>query len=168
MPSSAIERIVIPGTFDPPTYGHLDIFERAARICPRVTIAVAASKDKRGTGTAFTLDERVEMVREAISEAQLEGDFDVAPMTGLLVDFCRERGAQAVVKGLRTPSDFEWELQQADLNARLWPDMESIFVMSSPELSCISSTYVRELASFGADVSAFVPPSVGRRVDERF
>ena len=168
MASESVSHIAVPGTFDPITYGHLDVIRRAARICPRVTVAVAASRGKNGTGTAFTLDERVEMVRGAIAEAGIEGEIRVEPLTGLLVDFCRERGAAAVVKGLRAATDFEYELQQADLNARLSPELESIFVMASPEFGYVSSSAVRELASFDADVSALVPPSIAARLKERF
>ena len=160
-----ITHVLVPGTFDPITYGHMDVARRARRICPRVTVAVAASLGKRGVGTTFSLEERVELAREAL--ADLDG-VEVLPFSGLLVDFAREVGAQAVVKGLRAMTDFEYELQQADLNYRLDPELESIFVMSSPEYGYLSSSAVRQIASFGGDVSTFVPPCVAAALRTRF
>jgi pantetheine-phosphate adenylyltransferase len=151
--------VVVPGTFDPVTFGHLDVIQRTRRLFPRVTVAVAASVGKRGVGTAFTLDERVQMLRSALNAEGLR-DVDVQPFTGLLVDFCTQVGASAVVKGLRAMTDFEYELQQAGLNSHLAPDLESVFVMSSPEYGYVSSSIVRELASLGSDVSFLVPPVV--------
>lgn len=165
--SDTIRHLVVPGTFDPVTYGHLDVIHRARKICPQVTVAVAASVGKNGSGPSFSLDERVEMLREALLEVDLV-DVEVRPFTGLLMDFCRSVGAQAVVKGLRAATDFEYELQQADLNWRIASDIESIFVMSNPEYGYVSSSIVRELAGLGADVHLLVPPSVERRLTEHF
>ncbi|MBS7157992.1 MAG: pantetheine-phosphate adenylyltransferase [Collinsella sp.] len=152
-----IEHALVPGTFDPITFGHIDVVRRAARMFPRVTVAVAASIGKNGVGTAFTLDERVELARAAL--VGIPG-VDIAPFTGLLVDFAREVDAGAVVKGLRAMTDFEYELQQADLNYRLDSELESVFIMSAPQLGYLSSSVVRQIASLGGDVSAFVPPVV--------
>lgn len=160
-----ISHVLVPGTFDPITYGHIDVVRRALRICPKVTVAVAESLGKNGVGTTFTLDERVDLAREAL--AGLEG-VDVRPFTGLLVDFAAQVGAGAVVKGLRAMTDFEYELQQADLNYRLDSGLESIFVMSSPEYGYLSSSVVRQIASFGGDVSGFVPACVDRALKGRF
>lgn len=160
-----IRHVLVPGTFDPITYGHIDVVRRALRICPKVTVAVAESLGKNGVGTTFTLDERVDLAREAL--AGLEG-VDVRPFTGLLVDFAAQVGAGAVVKGLRAMTDFEYELQQADLNYRLDSGLESIFVMSSPEYGYLSSSVVRQIASFGGDVSGFVPACVDRALKVRF
>ena len=160
-----ITHVLVPGTFDPITFGHMDVVRRARRICPRVTVAVAESLSKNGVGTTFTLDERVELAREALSV--IDG-VDVRPFSGLLVDFAREVGAGAVVKGLRAMTDFEYELQQADLNYRLDPSLESIFVMSSPEYAYLSSSVVRQMASFGAHVEEFVPACVARALKQRF
>ncbi len=160
-----ITHVLVPGTFDPITFGHMDVVRRARRICPRVTVAVAESLSKNGVGTTFTLDERVELAREALSD--IDG-VDVRPFSGLLVDFAREVGAGAVVKGLRAMTDFEYELQQADLNYRLDPSLESIFVMSSPEYAYLSSSVVRQMASFGAHVEEFVPACVARALKQRF
>ena len=164
----AITHLVVPGTFDPVTYGHIDVISRALRICPRVTVGVALSQAKHGSGTMFTLEERVELVKTALAEAGVDKGVDVRPLTGLLVDLCHEVGAGGVVKGLRAITDFEYELQQASLNSRLAPDIESLFVMSSPEYGYVSSSIVRELASFGADVDLLVPPSVALALKEHF
>ena len=163
--SDTIRRVLVPGTFDPITSGHVDVIRRARRICPDVIVAVAESLGKNGVGTTFTLDERVELARQACSH--IEG-VRVMPFTGLLVDFAREQGADAVVKGLRAMTDFEYELQQADLNYRLDADLESIFVMSSPQYGYISSSVVRQIASFGGDVSELVPPCVAEALKRRF
>lgn len=160
-----IEHVLVPGTFDPITFGHLDVVRRARRICPKVTVAVAESLGKNGVGTTFSLEERVGLAREAVRG--IDG-VDVLPFTGLLVDFASQVGAGAVVKGLRAMTDFEYELQQADLNYRLNSDLESIFVMSSPEYGYLSSSVVRQIASFGGDVSGFVPPCVHAALLARF
>ena len=162
-----IDHVLVPGTFDPITYGHIDVVRRARRICPKVTVAVAESLGKNGVGTTFTLDERVALARAAL-DAEGLGDVDVLPFTGLLVDVAQQIGAGAVVKGLRAMTDFEYELQQADLNYRLDPELESIFVMSSSEYGYLSSSVVRQIASFGGDVSEFVPQNVASALKERF
>ena len=148
--SDTIEHVLVPGTFDPITYGHVDVVRRALRICPRVTVAVAESLGKNGVGTTFSLDEHV------------------LPFKGLLVDFARQVDAQAVVKGLRAMTDFEYELQQADLNYRLDDSLESIFVMSAPQYGYISSSVIRQIAAFGGDVSEFVPQNVVEALACRF
>ena len=165
MSLDTIDHVLVPGTFDPITYGHIDVVQRARRLFPHVTVGVAESIAKHGTGTTFSLDERVEMARVAL--ADLDG-VEVRPFCGLLVDFAREVGAGAVVKGLRAMTDFEYELQQADLNYRLDPEIESIFVMSSPQYSYLSSSVVREIASFGGNVDDFVPVNVARALRARF
>lgn len=163
-----IEHIVVPGTFDPVTFGHLDVISRAKRFASHVTVGVAASTSKGLHGPVFTLDERCELVKQALIEKDLASDVDVLPVEGLLVDFCHEIGASAVVKGLRAMTDFEYELQQADLNHRLAQDIESIFIMSAPEYGYLSSSVVRELASLGSDVSLFVPQCVCCALNEHF
>ncbi|HJG36331.1 pantetheine-phosphate adenylyltransferase [Enorma phocaeensis] len=166
--TSRIDHVLVPGTFDPITFGHVDVVRRASRICPRVTVAVAESLGKNGVGTTFSLEERVELAREALGAYEDLAQVEVLPFTGLLVDFAREVGAGAVVKGLRAMTDFEYELQQADLNYRLDAELESIFVMSSPQYGYLSSSVVRQIASFGGDVSEFVPQNVARALKVRF
>lgn len=160
-----IEHVLVPGTFDPITYGHIDVVRRALRICPHVTVAVAESLGKNGVGTTFTLEERVDLARCALEGVD---GVDVMPFTGLLVDFAQQVDAGAVVKGLRAMTDFEYELQQADLNYRLDAGLESIFVMSSPEYGYLSSSVVRQIASFGGEVDTFVPSCVAAALKERF
>lgn len=162
-----IRHLVIPGTFDPVTLGHMDVIRRSRRLKSQITVAVAASLGKNGSGTAFPLEERVEMIKEALLDAGIT-DIAVRPFEGLLMDFCHEVGAGGVVKGLRQATDFLYELQQFDLNSRISPDIESIFVMSSPEFGHVSSSAVRELVSFGANVSQLVPPTVLPHLEKRF
>lgn len=163
--NDTINRVIVPGTFDPITFGHIDVIRRARRIFPSVIVAVAESQGKNGVGTTFMLDERVALAREALGD--LDG-VEVLPFTGLLVDFAREQRAGAVVKGLRAMTDFEYELQQADLNYRLDSELESIFVMSAPQYGYISSSVVRQIASLGSDVSNFVPSNVVKALKHRF
>ena len=153
-----VMHVVVPGTFDPVTLGHVDVILRARRLFPRVTVAVAASVNKRGSGPTFS---------EALSAEDIH-DVAVKPFSGLLVDFCHEEGAGAVVKGLRAMTDFEYELQQADLNCHLSPDIESVFVMSNPKYGYVSSSIVREIASMGSSVETLVPRNVNERLRERF
>jgi pantetheine-phosphate adenylyltransferase len=165
--TQSISHVVLPGTYDPVTLGHVDVIRRASRLFSRVTVGVAASRSKRGVGTVFTLDQRVAMIEESLLEQGIEG-VDVRPFEGLLVDFCREVGAGGVVKGLRAMTDFEYELQQADLNAHLAPDLESVFVMASPSYGYVSSSIVRELASLGSPVDGLVPKCVARHLCDRY
>lgn len=143
---------VIPGTYDPITLGHADVIARAQKLFDTVIVAVASSREKR---PLFSLEKRIELVKASVSpEVQVFG------LTGLLVDFCAEKRAQVVVKGLRATTDFEYELAQADINAKLYPELESVFIMAHPELGYISSSAVREMARLGADVAQFVTPAV--------
>ena len=144
--SDTINRVIVPGTFDPITFGHIDVIRRARRIFPSVIVAVAESQGKNGVGTTFRLDERVALAREALGD--IDG-VEVLPFTGLLVDFAREQGAGAVVKGLDN-------------------ELESIFVMSAPQYGYISSSVVRQIASLGSDVSNFVPSNVVKALKHRF
>ena len=160
MSEELIDHVVVPGTFDPVTLGHLDVIARSRRMFPKVTVAVAASVAKHGTGTAFSLDERVDLVCRSVREVGIESGVEVVPFGGLLVDLCRTLDVGGVVKGLRAMTDFEYELQQADLNYHLAPDIESIFVMSNPKYGYVSSSIVRELASMGGDVSFLVTDCV--------
>ncbi len=155
-----MRRAVCPGSFDPPTNGHLDIVARAARLFDEVTVAVLVNPAKRGL---FTVSERLTMLSEAV------GDHDnvkVESFEGLLVDFCRDHDIDAIVKGLRAVSDFDSELQMAQMNARL-SGVETVFVPTSPEWSFLASSLVKEVARFGGDVSGLVPSSVLSRLDER-
>ena len=151
---------VCPGSFDPVTHGHLDIVARAARLFDEVTVAVLVNPGKSGL---FDVDERVSMLREVT--ANLSG-VKIEAFQGLLVDFCRERGIAAIVKGLRAVTDFDYELQMAQMNSRL-AGVETVFVPTSPEWSFLASSLVKEVAAHGGDVSGLVPAPVLARLHER-
>ncbi len=163
-----VEHVCVPGTFDPVTYGHIDVIKRSCRLFDRVTVAVAASYSKNGIGPAFSLDERIAMIEDALAECNIAGSIEVVGFEGLLVELCHQIGAGAVVKGLRAMTDFEYELQQADLNNFMAPDIESVYVMGSRDYGYISSSIVRELAALGRDVSFLVPTCIERRLARRF
>ena len=151
---------VCPGSFDPVTYGHLDVINRAAGRFDRLIVACLRNDKKNAL---FELDERVELVR--IATAGLD-NVEVAVFEGLLVDFCTERGVGIIVKGLRAVSDFEYELQMAQMNSRLG-NVETLFLTTSPVYSFLSSSLVKEVARFGGDVADFVPPVVAERLAQR-
>lgn len=145
-----------PGSFDPITRGHEDIARRALRVADRVIVAVAHTSTHTKNGL-FQVDERVELIRSVFEgEPRLE----VMSFTGLLVDFAREQGAHLVIRGLRAVSDFEYELQMAQMNQELYEELETLFLVPEVNLSFISSSLVRQVAALGGDVSAFVSPSV--------
>jgi pantetheine-phosphate adenylyltransferase len=154
---------VYPGSFDPFTNGHLDVVERAIAIFDRLIVAVLANPDKRPP--LFTVEERVEMIRESVAG---KGDIEVDSFTGLTVDFAHSRGAQTIVKGLRAYSDFDAELQQALMNRKMAPDIHTIFLMSSFAHIFVSSSILKDIASHGRDVDEFVPPAVARKLKEKF
>lgn len=151
-----------PGSFDPVTNGHLDIIERTARHFDDVVVAVIRNPQK--SQAMFTLEERQEMLHEVTNHLDNVG---IEFFKGLLVDFARERGAEAIVKGLRAVSDFDYELQMAQMNQRL-SGIDTFFIATTPEYSFLSSSLVREVAQYGGDVSKLVPPSVAKRLEERF
>jgi pantetheine-phosphate adenylyltransferase len=152
---------ICPGTYDPVTFGHLDIIERAAAVFDRVIVAVVRAP--RHKQTMFTLEERIGFL-----EASLSGrpGISVEGFSSLVVEFARRRGAGSIVKGLRAVSDFEWEFQMNNLNRGLAPDVETLYMMSSPEYSFLSSRGVREIASFGGPVAEYVPEQVANRLAE--
>src|SRR5919109_4578468 len=140
---------VCPGSYDPVTYGHLDVISRAAAMFDKVIVAVVNLPIRKG-GTLFSADERVSFVENATHDL---GNVTVEPFSILVVDFAHERGAKAIVKGLRAISDFEYELEMNQLNRSLASDIESIYLMASPQYSFLSSSGVKEIATFGGDVS---------------
>jgi pantetheine-phosphate adenylyltransferase len=151
-----------PGSFDPVTNGHLDIIERTAHHFDEVIVAVTRNPQK--ADSRFSLEERQEMLSEAVDAI---GNIRIETLTGLVVDFARDHGATAIVKGLRAVSDFEYELQMAQMNKRL-SGVDTFFIPTGPEYSFLSSSLVCEVAKFGGDVSAMVPPGVAKRLAERF
>ena len=153
---------VCPGSYDPVTYGHLDIIGRAAGVFDSVIVAVV-NQPVRKQKTVFSADERVAFIEAEVAEY---GNVQVKPFDTLLVDFARAHGAKAIVKGLRAISDFEYEFEMNQLNRKMAPDIESIYMMSSPQYSFLSSSGVKELAMFGGDLTDLVPPSVATRLEE--
>ena len=152
---------VYPGTFDPMTLGHEDLMRRAAGLFDRLILAVAAGHHKR---TMFTIAERLDIAREI---AQPYANVEVVPFRGLLRDFVVEMGGHVVVRGLRAVSDFEYEFQMAGMNRQLMPEVETVFMTPSDQYQFVSSTFIREIATLGGDVSKFVAPSVLMRLKER-
>lgn len=153
---------LIPGSFDPVTFGHLDIVERTARQFDEVVVA-AVSRPGKGT-PLFTIEERREMLADVTTHLP---NVSVTAFDGLLADFALSRGVGAIVKGLRAVSDFDYELQMAQMNYRL-SGVETLFMPTAPEHSFLSSSLVREVARFGGEVSSMVPPEVARRLKERY
>jgi len=151
-----------PGSFDPVTNGHLDIIERTARHFDDVIVAVIRNPQK--TQALFTLEERQEMLAEVTAHLT---NIKIEFFKGLVVDFAKEHGASAIVKGLRAISDFDYELQMAQMNQRL-AGIDTFFISTNPQHSFLSSSLVREVARFGGDVSSMVPPTVAKRLLERY
>jgi len=157
-----VSTALCPGSFDPVTHGHIDIIERTARQFDRVIVAVSRNPQK--SASLFTLEERQEMLEEVTAHLS---NVELASFEGLLVDFAREVNAQAIVKGLRAVSDFDYELQMAQMNQQM-SGIDTFFISTSPQYSFLSSSLVREVARFGGDVSSMVPPSVSERLMKRY
>jgi pantetheine-phosphate adenylyltransferase len=155
-----VRRAACPGSFDPVTNGHIDIIGRAALLFDEVVVAVGVNASKN---RLFSPDERMDMLREAVEPWP---NVKVDGFSGLLTDFCQERDISVLVKGLRAVSDFDYELQMAQMNSSLAP-VETVFVPTSPEYSFLASSLVKEVATFGGDVSGLVPPHVLARLTER-
>jgi pantetheine-phosphate adenylyltransferase len=153
------DRVAIyPGSFDPPTNGHVDIVERSARLFDRVVVGVGRNLAKK---TVFTADERIELMREACSKYR---NVEVREFDGLQVEFARACGASFIVRGIRALSDFEFEFEMANMNRSLAPDIEMVYLMTAPEFLFISASRVKELAAFGAPIDKYVPANVAKRL----
>ena len=148
-----MKRVVCPGSFDPITHGHLDIIGRASEIYDEVVIAVLVNREK---SSLFTVDERIEMINETVKGFK---NVTVDSWSGLLVDYCRANSISAIVKGLRAVSDFDYELQMAQMNQEL-AGVETLFMATRPQYSYLSSSLVKEIATYGGDVSAHLPKTV--------
>jgi pantetheine-phosphate adenylyltransferase len=155
---------IYPGTYDPVTNGHVDVISRAARIFDRVVVGVVGNPHHKTP--MFEVAERVDQIKEALAGDLPNVEVDV--FSELVVDFARRWDAKVIVKGLRVVSDFEWEFQMNQLNRTLAPEIETVYVMASPAVSFVSSSGVKEIASFGGNVEELVPIGVARRLKEMF
>ncbi|GIV08552.1 MAG: phosphopantetheine adenylyltransferase [Fimbriimonadales bacterium] len=155
-------RAVYPGSFDPPTLGHLDIIQRAARLFDELIVAIAVNSQKL---PLFSLEERAAMLRECCAHLP---NVRVATLEGLLVQFAQQTGACAIVRGLRAVSDFEYEFQMATMNRQLAPEVDTCFLMTHQQFAFLSSSMVKEVARLGGAVDAFTPPNVAHKLRERF
>jgi pantetheine-phosphate adenylyltransferase len=159
---SSMRHCIYPGTFDPITYGHMDVLQRAAKLFDRVTVAIAQNA---GKNPLFSAEERMAMVQPNVARFP---NVTVTSFGGLLVDFALEQKADAIIRGLRALSDFEFEFNMALMNRHLQPKIETIFVMPNEQFSYTSSTLVKQVAKFGGDVKHFVPPNVGEALRQAF
>lgn len=153
---------IYPGTFDPITYGHIDIAERAVTLFDKIVITIAVNSSKK---PLFSIDERKKMIMESVSYLS---NIEVDAFEGLLMDYAKTKKAAAVIRGLRAISDFEYELQMALMNRKLAKDVVTVFLMPNVNYTYLNSTIVKEVASFGGDISGLVPPGVERRLREKF
>jgi pantetheine-phosphate adenylyltransferase len=157
-----MKTVIYPGTFDPITKGHVDLVERAAAIFDRVILAIAHSEKKR---PLFNLEERVDLSRRALAHV---GNLEICGYSNLLVQFAQAHNARFVLRGVRAIADFEYELQLANMNRAMYPDLETVFLTPNENFAFISSTLVREIAAMGGDADQFVPPVVAQALLERF
>ena len=159
------ERVgLYPGTFDPITRGHNDVIKRAAKLVDRLVVGVAVNP---GKGPLFSLEERVGMVKDEVKDLKNGGSIEVRPFSSLLMHFAMEVGAAVIVRGLRAVSDFEYEFQMVGMNARLNPDIETVFMMASESHQFIASRLVKEIAMLGGNITPFVSPRVAERIVAR-
>lgn len=153
---------VCPGSFDPITYGHLDIIERASKVFDEIYISVLRNSSKEGL---FTPDERVDMIEEVTKHLE---NVEVRQFNGLLIEFCHQVGARAIVRGLRAVSDFEYEMQLTSMNRKLDSDIETFYMMTNNNYSFISSSIVKEVAKYGGKIEDVVPPHVANLIEGKF
>jgi pantetheine-phosphate adenylyltransferase len=163
MPPPNNRTAICPGTFDPVTYGHMDVISRASAMYDSVIVGVVNVPWRKGS-TLFTVEERMAFVNNAVGGLE---NVSVEPFSTLLVEFARARGAMAIVKGLRAISDFEYELEMDQLNRRQAPEIESVYLMASGKYSFLRSSGVKELATFGGDIDDLVPQEVAKALKER-
>jgi len=156
---------IYPGSFDPLTFGHLDILERSARLFDRVVLAILTNSQK---APLFTIDERLAMVREIVHPRFPNVEIEVDLFHGLLVDYARRKNAQVIVRGIRAVTDYEYELQMALMNRRLAPGIETVFMMPAENYSYLSSHLVKEIAGHGGSITGLVPELVEQRLKEKF
>ena len=159
---------IYPGTFDPLTYGHIDIIERAARLGDQLIVAVAKNS---GKNPLLSVEERTEIVAQELARINaadhLPNPVLVKNFSGLLTDFAEKQGAQVVIRGLRAVADFEYEFQMASINKRLHGELETVFLMAAEQQHFVASRFVKEVARFGGDVSSFVPDDVAKKLEKK-
>ena len=160
-----MKRAIYPGTFDPITFGHLDILKRAIRLFDEIIITIAINPAKK---PLFSLEERIDLIKQSLQESEIEPRVLVEGFDGLLVHFALEKKATAIIRGLRAVSDFEFELQMALMNRRLANDISTVFMMPHEKYTYLNSTIVKEVARFGGDISNFVPRSVAGALMKKF
>ncbi len=156
-----MNKVIYPGTFDPITRGHEDLVRRASRLFDQVVVAVAVSSGKK---PFFTLEERVEMAQQALSDCS---NVQIMAFSGLLMNFLQQQNARIILRGLRAASDFEYEFQMAGMNRCMYPDVETLFMTPSEQYMFVSATMVREIASLGGNADAFVHPLVAKKLREK-
>jgi pantetheine-phosphate adenylyltransferase len=154
-------KAIYPGSFDPPTVGHRDIIQRAERLVDHLVVGVLSNPEKQ---PVFSVEERVTFLKELVSGYP---NVEVVPFHGLLVDFARQQGAHSIIRGVRAFSDFEYEFQMALMNRKLFPELETIFLMPKEEFSAISSRMVRQVGSMGGQIKGLVPESLRERIAQR-
>ena len=153
---------IYPGSFDPITYGHIDIIERASKITDKLIVAVLNNYDKH---SLFTVEERLEMIKDSVKDFN---NVEVESFEGLLVDYVKSKDAQLIIRGLRAVTDFEYELQMAQTNRELYKDIDTIFLLTNRKYSYVSSSAVKQVASFDGDVSKFVTPFVADKLKRKY
>jgi len=154
-----------PGSFDPFTFGHLDILERAAQIFDRVILTIAVNREK---ASVFSEEERLALISECLADKEWAKKVEITTFTGLLVNHAQKSNIHTLVRGVRQLSDFEYEFRMALMNRRLGGDIETIFLMPREELTFVSASLVREVAYWGGDLTSFVPPNVARALRQKF
>ena len=153
---------IYPGSFDPVTYGHIDIAQRALSVADKLIIAVLNNSEK---SPLFSVEERVKMLQDTVG--QMNPAVEIEAFSGLTVEFARQKNAHLIIRGLRAVTDFEHELQMAQINYKLYPDLETTFLMANIKYVFLSSSVVKEIAAYGGDISHFVPPLVEQRLREK-
>ncbi len=153
--------VIYPGSFDPITYGHLDIIDRCAKKFDKVIVAVLKNMSKK---SVFSTEERVEMIKELLRDRD---NIEVDSFSGLLIDYTKQRKADIIIRGLRAVSDYEYEMQMSMYNKELYPDIETLFMVSRGSYSYLSSSIVKEVAHYGGDISNFVPPLIEEKIKEK-
>jgi len=159
-----VKRALYPGTFDPVTFGHLDVLERGLRVFDRIEVTVAVNRSKQ---TLFTTEERVDLLRACLADVAGADRVTVKAFEGLLVDHARATGAVALLRGLRQVTDFDYEFRMALANRRLYPDLQTVFLMPDESHTFVAASIVREIHRWGGDVSSFVPPPVAQALADR-